>query len=911
MRFLTVLLLYMGINVVTSGADSSKAVLYSGENRLDISNMAAIFEDESGALTIEDVFKGKESLPFRSISTKQQHIPFSRSTFWLHFQLKSQMPSKQNVFLEVNNSTVNYLRFYLAKDSLVAISNEMGIQYPFHNRDIKVSTFMYNIYMDSAETIDCFIQLRSGGDALNFPIVLYNHEMVLQKVSNNHIIVGIIIGFIIALILIACFSLYMQKNDFNYIYFALYSVTCGLWILIIDGFAYNFLWSHYPYWNQLSMSVVPLVSCFFFCIFATGFLNMKEKNRPTYLFNKFYSWFLLAFITCIASGVIPFHIYIQFIVLTVVFTILASFVSALIMFKSNKNLTWYYIAANSPLLIAILWFALNIIFGISSAETRGAFIKIALALQPFIMLYGLFSKIRDKQKSFDEELNESRQQYLDILENATEAIYILQDGKIKFFNTQLVIFSKYTCEQLPDMDFQAIVHENERKKMGELLGSRLSGKDQDKKIVFRSVDRHGYESLMEMHSATITWKKNPALLIFMNDISQTAQTEKDKQRLEVQLIHAQKLETIGTLAGGIAHDFNNILTPIIGYSEIILESVEQGSEIRDDVEHIKTSALRAKDLVKQILSFSRQIDTAKEVVNVNNNVKEVTGLMDAVLPSSISMEVEYSNRAPLVKINPTQLHQVMMNICTNAFQAIKNKEGHIFVHVDVVDKAVDPLLASYNLNQHLYVMVSVSDNGSGIDPEVRDRIFDPFFTTKKTGEGTGLGLSVAYGIIKNNGGLITCDSTMGLGSTFCIYLPLHESTVSEKTDIKKSFPCGTDNILVVDDEIEITNIIKKIVEKQGYSVEISNHSPDALALIEKHPHRYKIVISDITMPQLNGVELAKSTIECNPDQKIIFISGYLEPAITDLVMEVPNSILLNKPIDSKTLLDAISKLLAK
>jgi len=907
-RFYT-LLLVVFCSHFGFGQKDSRTIYLTNHSPLEISSMVSMYEDTTNKLTFYPLFMHKERYNFTRINTNEVHIPYSFNTFWLHFRLKSTIEHAQNVYLEIDNSTIDYFRLYIAKDSMVAISREMGIRLPFESRPIPVSNFLYNLYVDSAETINCYIEVKPNGDALNFPITIHTQENILKEISSDNTLVGIIIGFIMALILIACFSLYMNSNEFTYLYFALYSIFCGLWILINEGFAFHYLWGNWPAWNRISLPLIPLISCFFFSKFAGKYMKLRDHSNVLFLCNKYVNWSLIVTMALIPLNLFALSVFLKIVLSQVVFTALLSFASAVLILKENKRTARYYIFANIPLIVSVVLLALNISMGVSSIAFRSTSMKIALAFQTFVLLFSLFDQIRDQQKKSENRLKESQQQYLDILENAIEAIFIIQDEKIQFCNTQFSIYMKYPREDINYIPFLALVSPSEQAKVDDMLTSRLKGRDSDKKIVFKSVDKEGYESLMEMHSVLITWERRPALLNFMNDISQIAKSEKDRQRLEIQLIHAQKLETIGTLAGGIAHDFNNILTPIIGYSEIVLDSLPEGSDIREDVEHIHTSAFRAKDLIKQILSFSRQIDTSREIINVNTNMRELSKLLDAVLPSSITLDVEYSLLEPHVNINPTQFHQVLMNLCTNAYQAISASRGCISVCIDAVYQEDLDQVTAQNLKEGEYASICISDNGVGMDQSIRKRIFDPFFTTKKTGEGTGLGLSVAYGIIKNAGGVITCDSVPGEGSTFTVFLPLHERPAIESTVNKSVITRGSEKILVVDDEVEITTMIKRMLEKQGYQVETSNYSPEAVDIISKKPGDFKLVVTDISMPVMNGVELAKIIREINSNVKIIFVSGFLDPAYTDLIMNIPTSRLLTKPIDSKTLNETIVDLI--
>ena len=400
------------------------------------------------------------------------------------------------------------------------------------------------------------------------------------------------------------------------------------------------------------------------------------------------------------------------------------------------------------------------------------------------------------------------------------------------------------------------------------------------------------------------------ILVFgtVQDISELVKAEEERKALESQLRRTQRLETIGTLAGGIAHDFNNILTPILGYADMALISVPEDHDVREDLEHVIRAAHRAKELVKQILTFSRQGDQEKKPLEIYLIVKEVLELMRASLPSTISISQNIHKDCGSVLADPSQIHQVIMNLCTNAFHAMRANGGTLSVSLTL---DAEYAKARPGPNDQSYIRVSISDTGHGMNKETMERIFEPFFTTKGVGEGTGLGLSVVHGIITNHGGDITVESEPGKGTTFHIYLPQVQQRISETDYPSCHLAGGNEHILVVDDEEEITTMAKRMLDKFGYRVTTRNSSVDALKLFSASPREFDLVVLDQTMPYLTGSELASELMAIRPDIPVIIITGYSETITAKDARRLGIREYLTKPLVASDLNTAIRKQLGK
>jgi len=346
-----------------------------------------------------------------------------------------------------------------------------------------------------------------------------------------------------------------------------------------------------------------------------------------------------------------------------------------------------------------------------------------------------------------------------------------------------------------------------------------------------------------------------------------------KKELELQLQQAQKMEAIGTLAGGIAHDFNNILSAIIGYTELSLSDVEKESTLYQNLQEVFRAGERAKNLVKQILTFSRQDAQERKPVQIKLISKEAIKFLRASLPTTIEMRQEIKSDS-LVMADPTQIHQLLMNLCTNAAHAMGGKGGVLEVKLIDVKFEEDVTAEHPELKPGPYLELIISDTGHGIPAHILDRIFDPFFTTKEKGEGTGMGLSVVHGIVGSYGGKIIASSELGKGSTFKVYLPTVERDEAPLPIAGESIATGTERILFVDDETTLVNIGKQMLESLGYKVTARTSSIEALELFKAKADSFDLVITDMTMPNMTGDELARELIRIKPEIPVILCTGY-------------------------------------
>ncbi len=387
----------------------------------------------------------------------------------------------------------------------------------------------------------------------------------------------------------------------------------------------------------------------------------------------------------------------------------------------------------------------------------------------------------------------------------------------------------------------------------------------------------------------------------------------DSKRLRAQLDQAQKMEAIGTLAGGIAHDFNNILTPIIGYAELSLISAGEDSRLERNMKQILLSANRAKELVKRILAFSRKSGHEREPVRVGLIIGEVLDLLRSSLPATIEIRkaVEEDAVQSTIMAEPAQVHQVLMNLCTNAAQAMRAKGGVLTAGLanTRIDRPEE--IGAPDISPGVYLRLTVSDTGHGMEEAVKERIFDPYFTTKGPDEGTGLGLAVVYGIVKNLCGAITVSSVPGQGATFCVYLPATRTTPLPSAPMAAPLRAGSGLVLLVDDEIPIVDMNREMLENLGYRVVGTHNGAEALDAFMRNPLGFDAVITDMTMPGLTGAELAVEILSIRADIPIILCTGFSESLDQEKAKAMGVRAFLMKPVSMLDLTSVLGSVLKK
>jgi PAS domain S-box-containing protein len=524
-----------------------------------------------------------------------------------------------------------------------------------------------------------------------------------------------------------------------------------------------------------------------------------------------------------------------------------------------------------------------------------------------VLLFGMSNNIRVRKKA-QNDLKESEKRLKDLIDQSPVGLALFKlDGSLVTVNPAYAEIIGYSVEETLQLTYW------------DITPKKYASQELDQLKQLETIGRYGpcEKEYQHKDGYLVPVRFNRMILIrddekyiwsSVENITAIKRAEEEKRRLEEQLRQSQKLEAVGNLAGGIAHDFNNSLAAILGYTEIVLRSPDCEQKSREKLVHVLTAAKRAKELVKQILMFSRKGQEHRKIIKIAPIVDETIQLLRSTIPTTVAINLDIESEMATVLADSTQIHQVIMNLCTNAYHAIPKEVGDINISLRQVN--VDSMMAVEfpALRQGEYAFLSVSDTGNGIPSEDLARIFEPFYTTKKQGEGTGLGLAVVYGIIRNHDGAILVDSTVGKGTTFKVYLPLARETVDcDFVEKETENLHGTERILVIDDEIILTKLVKETLESLGYRVVAETSGEEALARFRTNPKAFDLIITDQTMPQMTGDVFAQKALQVRPDIPIIVCTGHSTLLDTDRAKSLGIKALLIKSIEGDRLAMEVRK----
>jgi PAS domain S-box-containing protein len=483
------------------------------------------------------------------------------------------------------------------------------------------------------------------------------------------------------------------------------------------------------------------------------------------------------------------------------------------------------------------------------------------------------------------------------------------NGNIEYVNKRFSEISGYSFEEVrnknPRLFKSGKVNQSVYKDLWDTI---LSGNDWSGELQNRSKSGN-----LLWENAIISPIKDPKgeithFLAIKEDITEKKLNSEKQSELEEQLRSAQKMEAIRTLAGGIAHDFNNILAAILGYSEITMDDMPAGSIQQKNMKAIYAAGIRAKELVNQILTFSRQSEHEIKLIKVDSLIKETVKFLRSSIPTSIKIIEKINPENPMVLVDPSHIHQIVMNLCSNAYQAIGDNNGSIFITLENEKLKKEN---AYNLSEGLYIKLSIRDTGKGVDALTKERIFDPFFTTKPIGDGVGLGLSVVHGIVNSLNGTVLVNSKLGEGSTFTVYLPGQSVEKSKSEQENPVIVGGNENILLVDDDKAVAEMSKQMLESLGYNVCVQYGGMETLEVFRKKPFDYDIIISDQIMPNITGVNLSKKLLQIRPDIPIIITTGFYEKIDKKKIFRLGIKGYIEKPVIKKDIAALIRNLLNK
>jgi PAS domain S-box-containing protein len=514
-----------------------------------------------------------------------------------------------------------------------------------------------------------------------------------------------------------------------------------------------------------------------------------------------------------------------------------------------------------------------------------------------------------ESKQAEEVLQKSEAKFRTIFERVATGIGLVDiRGRLIESNSALQGILGYSGEELRNRVFNEFTHPDDAAEDMNLFKELLAGKRDyyQREKRFLRKDGEVVWSLQNVSLVRGSEGQSQFTICMVEDIT-------EHKRLENHFLQSQKMETVGRLAGGIAHDFNNILTVIKGYSQLLLNELSEDHPLRDNVEEIRKSTERAENLTRQLLAFSRRQVMEMKVIDLNDLLKNLEKMLCRVIGEDIELTTLLAEDLGRVKFDPGQIEQVILNLAVNARDAMPSGGK---LTLETADVELDEAYARSHISvvPGQYVLLSVSDTGGGMPPEVKDRIFEPFFTTKGKGKGTGLGLSTVYGIVKQSGGNIWVYSEPGKGTTFKIYLPRVEEEVDAlpRRDEPSDLPKGNETILLVEDDSSVRDLAVRFLRGQGYTILEATNGNEAIRIARKSKkEKVHLLLTDMVMPQMGGKELVERFRSIHPEIKVLFISGYTDFAITHHGLSEPNTALLQKPFSLTSLAKKVREVLDK
>jgi PAS domain S-box-containing protein len=510
------------------------------------------------------------------------------------------------------------------------------------------------------------------------------------------------------------------------------------------------------------------------------------------------------------------------------------------------------------------------------------------------------------QRQTQADLQASEERYRLLVENAAEVVAVAQDGMLRFVNPQAEAVSGYSREELMARPFSEFIHPDDQLRSELNHQRRLRDDLVLEEDEIRILCKDGEVRWLHLKAQRISWNGSPATLNFYTDITETKKAEEEKETLKTQLFQAQKMESVGRLAGGIAHDFNNMLSVIIGNADAALEKMNPENPFYQDFRDIQSAGRRSADLTRQLLAFARKQTISPRVLDLNETIGSMTKMLLRMIGEDIHLTWNPSHSLWKVKVDPSQIDQIMANLAVNARDAIPCAGQ---VTIKTANYIIDDIFCKHHLGAvpGEYAMVAFSDSGAGMSTEILEHIFEPFFTTKEVGKGTGLGLATIYGIVKQNNGFIDVASEPGNGTTFRIYFPRHTGEVkgsADESDSTQRFG-GNETILLVEDESMVRDLAGRILKQRGYSVLEAANGIEALSAARGFQGEIHLVLTDVVMPRMGGKAMLAQLKAERPGIKAIYISGYADNSdISD-----PGADFIHKPFTIETLVRKVRETL--
>jgi PAS domain S-box-containing protein len=530
------------------------------------------------------------------------------------------------------------------------------------------------------------------------------------------------------------------------------------------------------------------------------------------------------------------------------------------------------------------------------------------------LIVGLVGNIAFRRRA-ENALRQSEERFRGLIEMAPVPIVLGRDGRCLYTNRAFArLFKSTVSGDLDGRQLLSFIAPEEQETINRLISS-WSGTGRNEPVHFESVCLKGDGTRFPcaVNATTIKLSDGQCALVFIQDISERRRAEAEREKLQMQLLHAQKMESIGRLAGGVAHDFNNMLGVILGYTELSMNQLEANDKLYGNLQQIKVAAEHSADLTRQLLAFARRQAVTPKVIDLNEAVEGMLKMLRRLIGENINLVWQPGQKLWPIEIDPTQIDQILANLCVNSRDAIEDA-GTVTIETSNLSSSSESFPIHTDLGSGDYVQLIVSDDGCGMDDKTVEKLFDPFFTTKEIGKGTGLGLATIYGVVMQNRGHISVHSVPGQGTTFCILFPRHTSSAAAPLAERKTRPVAAsdgETVLLVEDEPKILQMTTTLLKLLGYRVITAALPSEAIRRAEEHPGAIDVLVTDVIMPEMNGWELAERLKRYYPGLKRLFMSGYTADIIDAQHTHGSDFAFIQKPFTGDELATAVWEVLEK
>lgn len=845
--------------------------------------------DPTNQLDIHTISSYPHSTRFMPLGQRSS-FGYSKATHWFRFTACNTGSQNLAWYLEHSYPVIDEIDFF-HPTSAGFIVYQSGDLRPFEQRPVTYRTTVFPVHLPPGEQT-FYIRIRSSG-AIVIPLTAWKADAFIRHQNTDIAFQWVYYGIMLATVFYNLF-IFVSVREASYLFLIIFITGCSLFTMTHNGLAFQHFWPKATNWANSCHPFFGFSGIIGGLLFSRSFLTTRQ-NAP--FFDRLYCLLLFAgTIFLITPFLLEYRYATQLSVIYSAISAIAMISGGLFLFHKKVRQARFFLTAWSAFIVGIILISLKSYGLLSSNLFTDSGIQLGTGLLVIILSLGLADNIntirKERERALD-NVRESEKRYRLLAENVQDVIWTmdLRTMKTNYITPSVFRFRGFTPEEAIQMDLDNTVTPESKKTVLEMIEKELDNDgnadvhpNRSNTLELEYYHQNGSTLWAEVTTSFLRDSHNQPIGIVgvSRDISARKKTEKEKLLLETQLRQSSKMEAIGTLAGGIAHDFNNILSAIMGYVEICLNEHSRESKTAFRLRRVLAACDRAKDLVRQILTFSRQDDQTKKPVHFNMIVREVLKLIKASLPATISIQRKIAEESITIMADPSQIHQIIMNLCTNAADAMRSNGGTLSVSLDSVEIDAETAARYMDLKSGEYARLSVSDTGHGMDRKTMDRIFDPFFTTKGPGRGTGMGLSLVHGIVSSLEGAIYLYSEVGKGSTFHVFLP--KTSESPSLDIAGEQPIepGHENILYVDDEEFIIDMAREMLSSLGYQVTVARNGREALALFQKNHDHFDLIITDQTMPYMTGLNLANEILTIRPDIPIILCTGY-----TDL-MELEN-----------------------